>query len=141
MAVHAHRQVINEQAALIFVHVAQAPGDEGQRRGGQRLDDAALELRGHERHVAEEDGRADGIFGGAEGDAARGDDPVRLERAVALNDDGGGLLDASALDLFPLLAGGTPRAGGRFLRGHSWQLVRIGDGAVVDLAGLEPARL
>src|ERR1039458_4994707 len=59
VAIGAGMHVRQQDAALGLRDVAEAPGDQGNLVGVERLDDARLGFRWHQRDIAVEDGRAD----------------------------------------------------------------------------------
>jgi len=72
VAVGASVDTFHQQMTAALADVEQAPGNQRNRAGGQRLDDTFLGFRGHQGHVAVEDRRAHRVGGRADAHLSAG---------------------------------------------------------------------
>ena len=110
----------------------------GTALGRERLDDALLRLRRHQRNVAIEDGRAHRIGGGADPDAAARDLRAWSCTGKTCDRDSSRGRFRAFLDGLPSGRVRSPGMRVGLARGESRQLVRIGHAIRIDLAHLRP---
>ena len=120
--------------------VAQPPGDQRHGVGAERLDDALLRLRGHQRHVAVEDGRADRVRRGPDRRPGRATRPAAATCRVAGDREDGGAAGRSPLDRLPGRGVRLPGVRRGLLRRERGKLVRRADRRA-DRSPRSPCRL
>ena len=90
MAIEAGRHISEDSVALRIADVAKPPVDQVNGIGRQWLHSAVGIGRGHERHIAIEDGGAHWVSRSGEGDVRLGDSDVAI--AIARDGERGGML-------------------------------------------------
>ena len=135
MAVGARMQTFHQELAGGIAHVAQAPGNQRQGGGRQRLDHALLHFRWHQRDVAVKDGRSHRVDLGLDGNLPVGNRVAHSGIVVTADEDGRRPDGRVAFDRAPDGCIGPPGSNVRIRRGRC---IGRRHAPGIDRAGTQP---